>query len=217
MYVLGVVLYFPGTKSYIRHLPYHTQLAKLSSDQKPSRSTSQLGKAFSFHFWNISRKTNVHRQAGRPFDRHKGKDIQLKYTKYLRRACQIKYRYMIRSYFELWSIMYRTTPIYYMIFLGWRISTDTGCAGCRRVEERFDVKNTHTHYAVPTRQQQQTKRKPTPGRDSQIPRHPEPATRTMWSMVIMHTHRYTSPRNSGRTILYIRHIKAFYNFCLLNN
>ena len=26
-----------------------------------------------------------------------------------------------------------------------RISTDTGCAGCRRVEERFNVKNTHTH------------------------------------------------------------------------
>ena len=31
-----------------------------------------------------------------------------------------------------------------LIFLGWRISTDTGCAGCRRVEERFNVKNTHT-------------------------------------------------------------------------
>ena len=32
-----------------------------------------------------------------------------------------------------------------LIFLGWRISTDTGCTGCRRVEERFNVKNTHTH------------------------------------------------------------------------
>ena len=32
-----------------------------------------------------------------------------------------------------------------LIFLGWRINTDTGCAGCRRVEERFNVKNTHTH------------------------------------------------------------------------
>ena len=28
--------------------------------------------------------------------------------------------------------------------LSWAISTDTGCAGCRRVEERFNVKNTHT-------------------------------------------------------------------------
>ena len=30
------------------------------------------------------------------------------------------------------------------ISLGARIGTDTGCAGCRRVEERFNVKNTHT-------------------------------------------------------------------------
>ena len=34
------------------------------------------------------------------------------------------------------------------ISLGWRISADTGCAGCRRLHtylvERFNVKNTHT-------------------------------------------------------------------------
>ena len=34
------------------------------------------------------------------------------------------------------------------ISLGWRISTDTGCAGWRRVERTVDVKNTHTSYAT---------------------------------------------------------------------
>ena len=35
--------------------------------------------------------------------------------------------------------------LYQVSVVGWRISEDTGCAGCRRVERiLFDVKNTHT-------------------------------------------------------------------------